>query len=114
MGHRKDENAVPLKDGYITLKSGVRKRIVTTKGWNLNVEWVDGTSSWIPLSDLEESNPIEVAEYAIARGISNEPAFAWWTPHVIKKRHRIIKSLHLRQLKKNMKYGIDIPSTRSS
>jgi len=66
VNHQKDENAVPLKDGYITLKAGLRKRIVTTKGWRLNVEWVDGTSSWIPLSDLKESNPIEVAEYAIA------------------------------------------------
>ena len=100
IGHRREENAVPLKDGFIILKSGVRKRIITTKGWLLNVEWVDGTSSWIPLSDLKESNPIEVAEYAIAHGISNEPAFAWWTPHVIKKRHRIIKSLHHRHLKK--------------
>jgi len=110
IGHRREENAVPLKDGFIILKSGVNKRIITTKGWLLNVEWIDGTSSWIPLSDLKESNPIEVAEYAIAHGISNEPAFAWWTPHVIKKRHRIIKSLHHRHLKKR-KYGIDIPST---
>jgi len=108
---QKDEKVAPQKDGYITLKSGVRQRIVTTKEWSLNVEWVDGTPSWIPLSDLKESNPIEVAEYAIAHGISNEPAFAWWAPHVINKRHRIMKSLQFFQLKKNMKYGIDIPST---
>ena len=69
--------------------------IITTKGWLLNVEWVDGTSSWIPLSDLKESKPIEVAEYAIAHGISDEPAFAWWTPHVIKKAppyHQVVTS----------------------
>jgi len=33
VGNREDENAVPLRDGYITMKSGVKKRVVTTKGW---------------------------------------------------------------------------------
>jgi hypothetical protein len=37
--------------------------------------------SWERLMDLKESNPIEVAEYAIWRGIDNEPAFAWWVPY---------------------------------
>jgi hypothetical protein len=48
----------------------------TTKGWSLCVEWEDGSTSWVPLLDLKESNPIEVAEYAVARGIDREPAFA--------------------------------------
>jgi hypothetical protein len=42
----------------------VRKR--TTKGWELLVKWKDGTTTWIPLKDLKETNPVELAEYAIA------------------------------------------------
>jgi hypothetical protein len=39
----------------------------STLEWKLCVQWVDGTSSWLPLADLRESNPVEVAEYAISR-----------------------------------------------
>jgi hypothetical protein len=45
--------------------------------------------SWVPLIDLKESNLIEVVEYAIANKISEEPAFAWWTRQVLKKRDRM-------------------------
>jgi hypothetical protein len=51
---------------------------MTMKGWKLLVPWKDKTSSWIPLKDLKESNPVETAEYyAVASQISDEPAFAW-------------------------------------
>ena len=43
------------------------------KGWSLLVEWKDGGSHWIPLKDLKESNPIEVAEYAITNKIVATP-----------------------------------------
>ena len=36
-------------------------------------------------SDMKESYPIEVAEYATALGIQDEPAFAWWTNDVLQK-----------------------------
>jgi hypothetical protein len=28
------------------------------------VEWKDGLATWVPLKDLKNSNPVEVAEYA--------------------------------------------------
>ena len=37
------------------------------------------------LSDMQESYPVEVAEYAEAMGISDEPAFSWWTTHCLEK-----------------------------
>ena len=42
-------------------KSAIRewkKVIITTKGWNLLVEWKYGKQDWIPLKDLKESNPV--------------------------------------------------------
>ena len=47
----------------------------TTKGWQLLVQWKDGSSSWTPLKDLKESNPVEVAKYAVANKIAKETAF---------------------------------------
>ena len=36
------------------------------------------SKAWINLADMKEVHPVEMAEYARMRGISNEPAFAWW------------------------------------
>jgi hypothetical protein len=37
----------------------------STKGWKLCVTWRDGSTSWEPLYRLKESNPVNVAEYAV-------------------------------------------------
>ena len=42
------------------------------------------------LSDMKESHPIKMAEYAVSQEIDHEAAFNWWVPHVLKKRERII------------------------
>jgi len=47
-----------------------------TKGWHLCILWKDGTTTWKPLRNLKESNPVEVMEYAVANKIADEPAFA--------------------------------------
>ena len=73
---KKDGNAIEKSDAYVITKRG-RKRIRrSTNGWNLKVQWKDGSSQWIPLKTLKESNPIEVAEFAISRNIDDEPAFS--------------------------------------
>jgi hypothetical protein len=70
--HRKTEAAVSRADMWITRGSNKQMR-KTPKGWQLCVEWRDGSTSWERLADLKESNPIEVAEYATAHGIDSEP-----------------------------------------
>ena len=47
----------------------------TTKGWTLCVQWKDKSMCWEKLSNMKESYPIEVAEYATALGIQDEPTF---------------------------------------
>jgi hypothetical protein len=42
------------------------------------------------LMDLKASNPVEVAEYAVANNLLEEPALKWWVPHVLCRRNRII------------------------
>ena len=107
-----DDTAIQISQGiYKDPDTGMRKRAITTKGWKLLVEWADGTSSWIPLKDLKESNPLETAEFAERTGIIDEPAFAWWAKHVLKKRTRLLKAVHHRLAKKSMKFGIDVPKS---
>jgi hypothetical protein len=67
--------------------------------------------AWIPLKDLKESHSVEVAEFAKARGIEDEPAFAWWVPYMLKKRDVIISSVKHRARKTSHKYGIEIPTS---
>lgn len=83
----------------------------TTQGWKLNVLWRDGTTSWEHLCNLKESNPVQVAEYAVANKLVEEAAFAWWVPHVLKQRERIIGAMNSRYHKRTHKFGIEIPKT---
>ncbi len=64
-----------------------------TKGWKFCVEWKDKSTSWIPLKDLKTSNPLQVAQYAIAHNIVGEPAFSWWVHDVIKLKDQIISAI---------------------
>ena len=106
--HKKDGHAVEIADGFIQKGSNQCRR-VTTKGWQLCVEWKDGSTTWERLADLKESYPIEVAEYAVARGLEKEPAFAWWVTQILAKRNRVIASVNKRYHKRNHKFGIKVP-----
>ena len=77
VGHRTDGRAVKQSYGYVVSKNDKRTRRRTTKGWHFNVNWKDGATSWVPLRELKESHPIQVAEYVDAAGLKEEPAFAW-------------------------------------
>jgi hypothetical protein len=94
------------------IKHGRNKQVrKTTKGWNLCVEWKDGTTCWERLVDLKESNPVEVAEYAVANNLLDAPDFVWWTPHVSKKRSRIIDTITKSYHKRTHKFGIEFPKS---
>ena len=104
-----DANAIDKDNGWITNQHGRRTRKVTTKGWELLINWKDGCQSWVALKDVKDSFPVQLAEFAVAKGIDDEPVFAWWVPHTIKKRSRIISAIKSRMLKKTHKYGIELP-----
>ena len=76
------------------------------------VSWRDGSSDWVSLKDLKESNPIEVVEYAVANKIAEEPAFAWWVRDVLRRRDRIIKKVKsTKYWARSHKYGVELPKT---
>jgi hypothetical protein len=63
------------------------------------------------LSDLKESYPVEVTEFAVAQGIDHEPAFGWWVPSVLKRQDRIIAAVKKCYHKQQFKSGFEIPKT---
>jgi hypothetical protein len=66
---------------------------------------------WVPLSDLKEAQPIEMAEYARAMGLEDQPAFSWWVSRTIQRARRILKAMKKRYFCTNQKYGIELPHT---
>jgi hypothetical protein len=52
-----------------------------------------------------------VAEYAATKNLHDEPPFAWWVPHVLKKWNIIIAAVIKRYNKRTHKFGIQVPKT---
>jgi len=53
---------------------------------------------------------VKVGEYVIARGLQDEPAFAWLVPYVMRKRNIIVSSIKSRVRNTTHKYGIKRPA----
>ena len=104
----KDDTAVTKDESLVDTESGQHRTRKSTAGWNLLVAWKNGSEQWIPLSILKKSNPIEVAEFAVAKGIADEPAFNWWVPYTLRKRDIIISGVNARVKKVTHKYGVEV------
>jgi hypothetical protein len=109
--HRKNHRALSKQDGRITTRSGATCHKITTIGWQLLVEFADGTQEWVDLHILKDSNPVELDEYAVANRISDEPAFAWWVPQTLRKRNRIVDKVKKRYWRISHKFGIRVPKS---
>jgi hypothetical protein len=109
--HAKDQSAIPISDGFTIGYNGNRIPKKTTRGWKLLCQWKDGSTSWVPLVELKDSNPVELAEYAVGNKIDQEPAFRWWVADVLRKRNRIIAKVKRRYWRTTHKFGIRLPKT---
>ena len=108
--HKSTGETIKMKDTYIITRTGIRRMRQTTVGWSFLVKWGDGSQQWVDLKVLKESNLMQVGEYVIARGIQDEPAFAWWVPYVMKKRNVIFAMVKARIHRMTHKYGIELPA----
>ncbi|MGH3054668.1 MAG: reverse transcriptase domain-containing protein, partial [Gaiellaceae bacterium] len=111
VNHQSNNTCVAKDDMWTLSSNGNRHKRRTTKGWQLCVYWKDGSTTWEPLRNLKESNPIEVAEYAVANKIADEPAFSWWVEDVLRRRNRIINKVRTRYWKRTHKFGIQLPKS---
>jgi hypothetical protein len=93
----KDEAvAVSKADKYVYTSSGQKRLQKTTVGWLLLIQWANKSEAWVPLKGPKQSYPCEAAEFAKARGIADEPAFAWWVPYMLRKRDIILSKIKAR------------------
>ena len=86
LNYCKTTNAVAISDSTAFGRNVRRYQRKTTAGWNLLIGMKDGSEQWYTLKYMKESYPIQIAEYDVATGISNDPAFSWWVPYTIKRR----------------------------
>ena len=108
--HRRKDRASSASKGFV-ISGTTKKPVITTKGWDIQVKWKDSSFDWLPLSQVKESMPVELAEYAVAQKIHREPAFNWWVSKTLRKRDRIIVKIGARKARKpNLKFGIEIPA----
>ena len=108
--HKMTKDAITEEDSTFVYKGKTYPRR-TTKGWELCVLWKDSSTSWEPLSDLKESYPVGVAEYANNVGIDYLSTFRWWVPFTIKRKERMIKATSKSYHKKQHKFGIELPKS---
>jgi hypothetical protein len=58
---------------------------------------------------MKQLYPIQLAEYAVANRINEEPAFAWWVTTFLKKRDRILAKVKSKYWQIAHTYGTRIP-----
>ena len=75
------------------------------------VLWKDGSTGWIRLKDVKDSNPVEVAEYAVANRLQDDPEFSWWVSKVLRRWNVIISKVNSNYLMMKHNFGIRLPNT---
>jgi hypothetical protein len=109
---KKDEaTALSKAEKWVVTARGQRRLHISTAGWKLLIQWRDGSETWVPLKDMKESHPVEAAEFARARGIDDEVAFAYWVTYTLRKRDVIISAIKSRLKRTSHKYGIEVPTS---
>jgi hypothetical protein len=108
---RRDDTAVDKEDAFVVMRNGVKRRKLTTRGWQLLCQWKDGSTNWVALKDMKNSYPVQVADYAVVNRIDDQPAFAWWVPDVFKKRQRILSKVKTKYWQRTHKFGIRLPKS---
>ena len=106
--HRINDEALKHKDSFYIVGDTKRRKKITI-GWQMCVEWKDGSTDWVELKDLKQSYPVELARYARDNKLENEPAFAWWVPFVEKKKSQIISKIKSKYWQRTHKYRIRVP-----
>ncbi len=67
MAHRVDGTETKDEDAFIISSNGGRRRKETTKGWEILIQWKDGTTTWETLKDVFTTNKnLESVQASIA------------------------------------------------
>jgi Reverse transcriptase (RNA-dependent DNA polymerase) len=109
--HRKTTHAIDDDKSRTVLPNGTSVLSPTTKGWDICVSWVDGSTSWVAMKDVKDSYPIQLAAYARQRQLHREPAFAHWINKVSQTQGRMISKVKSKYWERTHKFGVEIPKS---
>ena len=109
--YRRDKSALSISQSVVTMPNGRQRQRPTTKGWQLLLQWKDGSTNWAALKEVKEAYPVQLAQFAVANHIEKEAAFAWWVPGVLRQRSRVISKVKSKYWMQTHKYGIRIPKS---
>ena len=107
--HNINDSDITNVDGLIKSSNGNLHWKIMTRGWKILVEWKNDSVDWVPLKDLNQSNSVELAEYAMANEISDEPDFSWLVKDNLSCRYRIISRIKSKYCCTSYKFGIRTP-----
>lgn len=111
VNHRNAPNFEHGPEAMLTRHGQHWKIPKTTKGVEIQVRFRDESLTWLPMNEVRQSNPIELAEYAVQHGIANDPSFAWWVPHTLRCRRRMISKVKSKYWVTTHKFGIELPKS---
>ena len=60
---------------------------------------------------MQESYTVQVSEYAVLTRIQEEPAFAWWVSHGLRKRNRIVAKVKSKYWIRTQTFGLKVPKS---
>eukprot|EP00536_Pseudo-nitzschia_multiseries_P014239 jgi/Psemu1/38033/gm1.38033_g len=71
--HEQDNTALSDKEATTIAKNGRSSHKPTTRGWRILASWKDGSESLCKLSDVKESFPVQLTEYAVNNQLQKLP-----------------------------------------
>ena len=88
-----DEIIDPSVDGteiihnyaFIVSMNGSKRRKETDRCWEILIKWKDGSIACDIMKDVNKLYLFQLSECSHQIRISQEPTFACWVPHMIKK-----------------------------
>ena len=109
--HRTTGDLLTGDDAYDFLPNGTKQIKPTTRGWQMLIQWSDGSTDWAEMRDVKDSYPVQLAAYATRHQLHKEPAFAWWIRHVTRQQRRGIHKVKSKYWTRTHKFGIEIPKS---
>jgi hypothetical protein len=94
------DHGLPAKRGFYFEVDLVARSF--TKDCELQVQWVNDMTAWIPIGCLKKSKPIEAAEYVVVNQITDEHIFQHWARDKLQSWNwKMLKNLYQKCTHKN-------------
>ena len=95
-----DGKAINVYDGFIIILGGGEIQRKQRMGRSYSPKFNKGFQSGL------QNNPVELAQYAVAKKIDRNPDFAWRVPFTLRKCNRIVSKLQKKCWRTTHKFGI--------